>query len=260
MGKIKPRYEVRTYLGKYEHWLLVVRTSGAMRKADQVLERFFATFPEKTGLEHFNSVDIADYKAIRVSQGAKPLVLELELREIKKFWTWLRADMGLPVTQIKNAFSFTRTQRVAQIRPKITLEEVKKLLAECPDGATRRAALQIVSGGKVRKNKKTAVLKEAMKRAGLGQFTLGDLKLKLNKGLGRDIVQAYCKNLGRTFKLEPEFSSNSLATVKVPTTDERPPVSYSGYELLPGICVNQEELRTEGQSSMSYSVGHPVEA
>ena len=192
MKNKKPRFPIREYLGKFEAWILVMKGRSAFRNYDRVLERLFEMFPGKTCCSQFTSIDIADYKAIRQKKGIQEYSLWHELRMIRNFWKYLQEDCGLAVAN---------PVRALQNRPGghdyakgITLDEVNKLLAEC-SVKDQRAILQVIQGGKLPRKRDRQGINEAVVRAGLKDFDLYKLKLRISNGLSRDIVVDYCSRL-----------------------------------------------------------------
>lgn len=220
------RFPVRLWLGQYEKWLLVMYGGVTLRLCEPTLERFLGSFPKKQGLEEFSSIDVTDYRALRESQGISARKLRNELLILRAFWKWLTIDKSLPIMPIKRAFDIQVDSIPIKKRVGITLDSVKRLLQECsPD--TREVVFGIMLGNYAMPRGKPAVAIEvAARKAGLRNFSIKKLRLKVMHRLGKDIVQTYLQDL-RTSYLNP-----------VPS-ESRPNISVlkgnSEMSIIPGI-------------------------
>lgn len=241
MKKQKPRFPVREYLGKFSKWLLVMRGRSSFRSHDKVLERLFKMFPGRTGVEQFTSVDIADYRQLRLKQGISDVTLKVELSQLKGFWRWLIEDLRLPVNNPVRAFqSQCSKSQFRTSKQFLSLTEVNRLLDECPTTSTKRSVLRAVQGydqlGHVARN----IIRDAALRAGLIGFSLSNLKIATKSRLNREIVQAYAQQLLDALPQETQLYGNAIATVQVPTLIEGTPISNSNNGTLVIGEINQE--------------------
>lgn len=192
----KARYPVREFLGKFESWLITMGRSSAMYHYDRVLERLFEMFPAKVCCSQFTSIDIADYKSIRLAKGISELSLDYELGMLKGFWRWLREDQGLPLNNPVRAF-IRQTKGSKRYAKGISLVEVNRVLAIC-SVKEKRAILAVMQGSRVPSFRLSKQIRERAESVGVPDFRLGRLKLLITNRLARDIVQSYCKQLSES--------------------------------------------------------------
>lgn len=229
MSNKKARYEIRTWLGRYEKWLLVMKNGSVLEHHDQVLEQFLATFPDKRGLEEFSSIDVADYRVLREKKGVKPDTLRKELQILKAFWTWLTVDRELPLLPIYRAFDIK--VEPAKLGPpnSFSLVSLERLLTHCHP-IIAEVVLNIVTGKQGRCSRyRVNAIRAAAKQAGIRDFNMGMLKLGRRKRLSREIVQAYCDQLRDTLSSKSKTNGNSFAGIQLTPPDIRPAICDSTY-------------------------------
>lgn len=195
MSNKKPRYPVREYLGKYEYWLITMKGETALGFADSTLNRFLEMFPKKQGLEEYSSVDVADYRALRESQGISPASLRRELLILRAFWKWLIVDRELTLVPIKRAFDLHVEAVAPRKKVGFTLGCLKRLLDECsPD--LRETVFNIMGGNyPLPRGKRAAEIHLAARRAGLRDFALAKLRIYVMHRLGKEMIKAYLEGL-----------------------------------------------------------------
>lgn len=242
MGNKKARYPIRYWLGKFESWLIVMRGGSKLRTYDDVLERFFATFPHKKGLEEFTSIDVSDYKTIRATQ-ISDRSLKLELWYLRVFWRWLVEDNGLCLPTIRKAFNSGDWKPSTTA---LTLSQVNALLAACDSDDDRRIILKIMAGGKC-PGKRLPRITAAAQRAGLAPgFSLGKLRIFTINRLAREVVQTYCNQLLDTLAPESKTASNSLRTVESSSLEVGSSIRDCHDHPSPVDRVNQQKACSEG--------------
>jgi site-specific recombinase XerD len=191
----KARYPLREYFGKYSQWVLVLKGSSSFRIQDKNLERFFAMFPKKNSVDDFTSIDIADYVAFRLKNKIAERTLYFEINTLRQFFKWATEHAGVvmhnPVRAYKMSTPYTRNR----LKVNISLEEVTRLLAECPSDVERRIILNVLAGGKCPSTIATTRIKEAAVRAGIVGFGLGILKSTVRRRLDKEIIKAYCETV-----------------------------------------------------------------
>jgi len=213
-NKKAPRFPVGLWLGKYEHWLITLKGETSLRFADPTLNRFLETFPNKKGLEEFTSVDVADYRAIREAQGVSCVTLRRELLVLRAFWKWLIEDRELAVVPIKRAFDLHVEQTAIRKRVGITLACIKRLLEECSP-EIREVVFDIMLGNyPLPRGKRAAAIYVAARKAGLRDFILSKLRIRVMQRLGKDIIKSYLQELRHTFTQKTEPSADSLTDIK----------------------------------------------
>lgn len=233
------KYPTREWLGKYEKWVLIMHGRWAFREVDYTLEQFFGMFPKKNSVDDFTSIDIADWKAWHLKNGSSDGYINNRLAVLRRFWIWLNEDCGLAIANPVRAYkrSIPRTRQALKIN--ISLEEVDKLLDECPD-EQKRIVLSVMSGGRCPRGRARNVIREAALRVGLKGFSLSKLKFTFRNRLARDVIKKYCDQVLNSLPSESKLDSNSLRAIQGPPSNERPPVGYSNDNLPPGDRVNQE--------------------
>lgn len=246
MANKKPRFPVREYLGSFEAWILVMKGRSAFRSYDSCLEQFFAAFPNKTGVEQFTSVDIADWKALKIKQGIAELTLHYYLGMIGNFWKWLIEDKELPINNPIRAYKRAVKGKYMLPRPRISLEELERFLACCPSNKERELVLRVVQGANCRGYSRLVWCKRAADKAGLKGFSLLQLKSALGNRLSREIVQAYCQKLRDAFPAESKPEGDTLTTVESATLNVWASVSDYRNNTPPIGRVDEEQSRSEG--------------
>jgi site-specific recombinase XerD len=235
----KPKYPVREYLGKYHSWIVVMHGYGYLCTEYRDHDRFFDAFPNKTGLEQFNSVDVTDYRVLRISQGVSENQLRHELQSLRKFWRWLVEDQKLTVVRIQNAFDVTRTLGGGTTPNKLSLSDVKAILAECPSNKVREAVLNLICGGKNGTDYRVSMaIRDAGRRAGLKDFKTKHLKVRVANRFAQAVLEDYCQQLRNSFPLETKSDSCTFGTIQASSLNERPTISNSDYEPSASVHVN----------------------
>ena len=227
----KAKYPLRIWLGQYEKWVLVMHGGKHLRRYDRVLERFLSLFPHKKGVEQFTSLDVADYRAIRLQKGIAIATVTRELGVIYSFWKWLIEDKDLLLNNPARAFKNINYGITAVRRTQLGLADVNRLLSECTSIRDKRNVLEIMKGGSCPRGKARRNIVEAAMRVGLVGFAPYYLKLMTRTRLSRDIVQAYCDQILNTLPTETETSSNTLATVQTTALDEGAAICNGGNDL-----------------------------
>jgi hypothetical protein len=239
MTKIKPRFPVREFLGKFEAWLLVMKGGHVMRCYDGVLERLFKMFPKRTGIEQFVSMDIGDYVAVRTKQGAAQLSLNHELSMLSNFFKWCQEDQHLKVyNPAKIYIGHWKTEKVPNHKI-FTLDKLNRLLDAVPL-KEKRIILSVIQGGECPRYRAGNVIREAAKQLGFEGFSMGALKRASKNRLGREIIEYYCRQVSNTLPPEAQCYGDTLATVQRAAPNERPAICDSyNYPL---ICngINQQ--------------------
>lgn len=228
MNKQKAKYPIRTLLGKYEQWLCIMKSPAIMRTYDRAIERLFNCFPKKTGIEHYTSIDIADYAELRLSKGLGEISLSHELSLLNQFWLWMIEDKSLPLNNPIRAYLTSRKTGVRKCQD-LSLTDLNRLLNECPL-PTKRYVLNVIQGGQRPIASQRPVLKAAAYRAGLPNFGLRLLKLRITDRLNKDIIQAYCNQLLNALSTEAKPDSNALTSVQISPTYEGSSISDNGYD------------------------------
>lgn len=211
MGIKKPRYPTREYLGKFESWLLIMKSSKTFRAYDKALERLFTMFPHRTGVEQFLSTDMADFKVIGLQNGRTLRSIEYDLRMYYIFWRWLMEDKGLPINNPARAFKQWKSEPSG--KSLVGLTEVNLLLDQCSP-TDKKIVLQVMCGrGSTWKARK--IVRDAASKAGLVDFNLGSLKIATTHKLSRDIIIAYCESLLKDIDVQipstPDFQTNQAS-------------------------------------------------
>lgn len=240
MKKQKPKYSTREYLGRFSSWLLTMKGRVAWLRYDAVIECFLSTFPEKKGIEQFTSVDIADYRQIRLKQGLGYSTLQWELILLNNFWKWLIEDEKLPVNNPVRAFKYQLkiTSKYKTNKGMLSLDDVNRLIAECPTTCNKRLILEIMQGGTTPTGRTRHVIRDAALRAGIEGFTFSQLKNYTRSRLTVDIIKAYCQKLLDALPLKAKDTSNTLTTVQSSALNEGASVSNSNSDLSMGEGIN----------------------
>lgn len=225
----KQKYPLRTYLGKYEKWVLVLYGSQRMRSADNELERFFAMFPGRQWLEDFNSVDITDYVQVMRSREVTEESISRRLSAIRVFWKWLIEDQGLFLQNPVNAFR--RLKPWSPQRKEISLLQVQRLLNECASIQDKKIVLSVICGDERPGGNAYKRIRNAAERAGIKNFRLKQLRGLASKRMRDDIVKLHCQQILNTLAAESQENRNALATVKSPSLDEGTSVLHSDNDL-----------------------------
>lgn len=228
-------------LGKFSKWLIIMRGRRSWRAHDAALERLFETFPNKTGVEQFTSVDIADYWHLRRARGISDVRMSVEIQLLKFFWKWLIEDQKLPINNPVKAFKFqiARTQFKTS-KEFLSLAEVNRLLNECPTTYAKRSVLRTMQGYDQLRCRTRNVIRDAALRAGLIGFSLSKLKIATKSRLNREMVQAYCQQKLDALPQETQLFGNAVATVEPPTLDEGAAISDSNDNPLVSNGVDQQ--------------------
>ena len=236
----KPRYEVREYLGKFEHWLLVMRGRNTFLAYDRILERLLAMYPKYVGWEQFTSIDIADYEAHRIKHNISSYSIMMELRMFFYFWRWLIEDCGATCHNPARAYRNWRYDPKLRTKRDLCLADIDRLLEQLVSTKDKRQVLETMAGGKVASGKARRSILDAAQRAEIPGFSMRQLKSTFVSRLAKDVVQRYCKQILDTLPVEPQLDCNSLGTIELPTSDEGTPVGNSNDDLTPVSGVNQE--------------------
>ena len=241
----KQKYPLREYLGAFEKWILVMKGGVCMRLYDKTLSRFFDMFSGKTSVEQFTSVDIADYKVIRLKQGTNIRSLTYELCMIRKFWKWLIEDKGLPLNDIAAVaivpYKLGNTVR----RGNLSLDDVTRLLNECPSVGAKRVILEAM-GGPTRSRKFGREIREAAVRAGLLGFSLYHLQNRTMSRLSQDIVKRYCQQILDSLLQESKLDGNSTGAVQVAPVNVGATICNNSDYPLVGNRIDQQESSPKG--------------
>jgi hypothetical protein len=236
----KPRYEVREYLGKFEHWLLVMRGRNTFLAYDRLLERLLSMYPKYVGWEQFTSIDIADYEAARIRQGVSSYSLMMELRMFFYFWKWLIEDCGATCWNPARAYRNWRYDPKLRTKRDLCLADIDRLLEHLVSVKDKRTVLEIMAGGKVPSGKARKSIIDAAIKAEIPGFSMRQLKSTFVSRLAKDVVQRYCEQVLNALPVETESDSNSFAAIKLPTLDEGTSVT-DGYDYTTTVSgVNQE--------------------
>ncbi len=129
-GSAAIRYPVRTWLGKYESYLLTMYGSRSFYTADYLLEKFLTHFPNVRSLDEFSVVDISEYFRWRLECGRNPHTLGQELQAVDRWYCWLIEDKGLPLLNPAKGFRSASEQRTKN-ENRLTLSEYRRLLDVC---------------------------------------------------------------------------------------------------------------------------------
>jgi hypothetical protein len=238
MKPLTIKYPTREWLGKYESWLVVMKGGAIMRKYDRVLERFFATFPKKTNLEDITSIDAADYRVILEKKGRSPKSIKDTLSIIRMFWDWLIEDKELPLfNPVKLAlerpeYRFPKGTFVK--RHSVSLVEVNHILEHCTSLKAKRIVLKVLCGEpgwNYSRSNAGREIKEAAFRAKVYGFKFPHLKVGGNR-LAREIIQAYCEQVEKTFSMEAKPEGDSLGDIEGTSLNIGTPICHEDEGLM----------------------------
>ena len=248
--KNAPKLPVRLWFGKFSAWKSLMGGRTTEQYYSKRVGAFLDAFPKRKSLEQFTSTDVADFRLLQRKRGYSESVINREICAIRSFWQWLIDQKGLPLRNIA-AKVYAPTWHFPKLSgpaPYRTLNEAEKLLAELPSLKAKRAVIGIMQGsrcastvGKLREE-----IYAAAARAGLQNFRLVQFKLVTRSPLARDIIKAYCDQLLNALPVEPQPSSNTLTTVKAPTSNEWTTVSDYSNNLPTSGGVTKEQLGAEG--------------
>lgn len=210
------RYEIRTWLGKYEKWLLILYGKKSMRMQSELLDDFLAPYPRKSCLSRISGADVGDYLALLKSKAALKCGVTLaehhhalhsakkfgrEISSIDRFWRYLINDCGLPLTNpAKPYLSTTDHTKILPRKQKYPSVAVfKKVYAQASEGLKRRLIAVII--GKEERNRippswVLVSMNYACKNAGVKRFTMAELKSAVESGLWRELIKDYALGIG----------------------------------------------------------------
>ena len=208
-----------------------------MRCYDGVLERLFAMFPKRTGVEQFVSMDIGDYVAVRTKQGAAQLSLNHELSMLSNFFKWCQEDQHLKVyNPAKIYIGQWKAEKVPNHKI-FTLDKLNRLLDAVPL-KEKRIILSVIQGGKCPRYRAGNVIREAAKQLGFEGFSMGALKRACRNRLGKEIIEYYCRQVSDALPLEAQGDCDSFRGIQVAASNVRPSVGNSDDNLLMSSLVN----------------------
>jgi len=240
MGNKKPRYPIREYLGKYGRWVLVMKGRAWWKFTSTTLDRLQEMFPTHLGVEHFTSVELADYRAVRLRHGIASTTLRLEFMVFNQFWTWLREDRGLMLNNPARAVlkSIAKPKGTKAIGG-FSLQAVEQLLAECPTNVEKRFVLGILTGGPLPTGRAYREIKNAALRIGWLGFSFKELRVRSRSRFALDVIKAYCQQVLDSLTPEPQPESNPFRTIESTPLDEGATVSDYSHDTPVVHGVNQ---------------------
>jgi hypothetical protein len=225
--KKRPKFCVRYWLGKYSAVHAYEVSIGRWYTDEKIIEQFVRTFPKKKSLEKFLACDVQDFRLMHPA---------IDIRPVKVFWEWLK-EQGLP--GIGQIVFMHRPLKLPKRKSNLSLVDGIRLLGECDSIELKRKVIGAISGEscalapRLREQLGTAAI-----RAGLPvDFCLQDLKVRVNSRIGKDVIQAYGKQLRDALPLEPEPLSHPFGTIQRPPFHKWPPVSDSHNNLPSGDFV-----------------------
>lgn len=244
------RYPVREWYGKYSKWVLVMKGGELLKWYSRTLDRFFGMFPDYKGLEQFTSVEIADYRVVRLRAGMTESTVAVELSYIHMMWQWLVQDKGLPLHSIVRAFKNRKPWNFSKLtrKGKLSLEQATRIMEHCEYTDAKRHILHVMKGGGcyVRPLWLRDDIYNAAERAGVKDFKMVHLKLRAKNRLAQDIVKAYCDKILDTLPPKTQLSCNTLTTVEIAPPNEGATVENSNDNKLPISRILEQQLGAEG--------------
>jgi integrase len=237
-GSAAIRYPVRTWLGKYESYLLTMYGSRSFYTADYLLEKFLTHFPNVRSLDEFSVVDISEYFRWRLECGRNPHTLGQELQAVDRWYCWLIEDKGLPLLNPAKGFRSASEQRTKN-ENRLTLSEYRRLLDVCE--APARDYLVGLAFGQERKTgwdpgQMGRYLCARFRELGLPYTTIQAFRRAIRRSLWREIIRIHYKQVYDTLLEKPEPPSSALAEVQVPAADIRPTISDNDFEDVMWMC------------------------
>jgi len=83
------RFAVQKWVGRYQSDLIYLYGKRTFQIAARKLETFFEHFPEMTNLNELTLPDLVDYVERRKNEGASYRTVEMEIRAVRRLYTWL---------------------------------------------------------------------------------------------------------------------------------------------------------------------------
>ena len=250
MGNKKPKYckpkaPVRQYLGRFESWLLIMRSGSVMRCYDTLLERMLKLYPNYTGWEQFTMYDLMDYEKLRAQEVA-PLSVTKEMHMLYYFWRWLKEDAG--ATPHNPARAYRNWQATPRPKTSLTLEDTSRLIDACERLEDKLCILDVMQGGAVPKadTSQRRRINEAASSIGLTKFNMVDMKYRFTNRIHEGVIQGYCDKVRKALAPEVKPKGNPLGAIELSTPDIRTTI-LDGNDYLTVISgINEQQPSTEG--------------
>lgn len=236
------RYEIRTWLGKYEKWLLTLYGKKSLRMQSELLDGFIGKWPRKSCLSRITTADVGDYLAILTAKYLTSEVLEdtstqllvqnvkrfgrvvrigsKHIAAIDRFWRFLIIDCGLPLTNpAKPYLSATDHSKVLPRKQKYPrVHDFKKVYAHAGVDL-KRHLLGIVIGRmpshRLPPSWVNAQMNAACRNAGIKRFTMQQLKDAVSGGLWKEMIKDYVLGLGSEIELLQRDNSDGAKAQEV---------------------------------------------
>lgn len=244
------RYSVKTYLGRYQAWFLVLYGSRRFRSEIRTIENFFKMYPTKKFLTQFTEADIDDFAINHSRQGHAASTVDRDLKRIRRFWNWATQEQKLVLLDpLHRTLKRLRSQIPKRDRHKKTLSltELRVIYAKM-DSELRRFIESRFMFDVPRYYPISEKFEAAAKRAGL-DYLYGDFVWSLSS-LRRAMLQNLDTQLRDALIVEPKSDSNALRNVQVPNFDVGAAIGDFHNEGAPIYGVSQLELGSKWEAPM----------
>jgi hypothetical protein len=253
------KYPTRTWLGRYQRYLLVVRKVKDHKSACKKLDKFFDFYSGKERLQEFTPEHIDDYAIAMKEKGWSPNTVTINLQFVKNFFNWCRDEKHLDLPRLFDP-TLMRMQKYI-IRKKAmaptSFDDVRALFAEL--NPTAQIYLLGLIYNTFQGKGSTTVYNDVARAANkLGlKINAAGLRLAVPK-LRAWILENLHSEVCKTLAAKPKSVRRSERAIQVTPFDVRSPVIHAHDYSSPVAWIDQLKPRVEGETPVSDGVPERV--